>query len=509
MQYAEKAESSKNKFKLATNPTVFFASTAFIILFVGLSLANVELMETSSNKLQNLISENFGWLFISSVNAFLLFSVYLLFSRYGSIRLGGADIKPEYSYWVWFTMLFSAGLGIGLMFFSVAEPIMHLSSPPLQVSNKIEAAKLAMGITFFHWGLHVWAIFSVVGLSLAYFCYNRGLPLTIRSTFYPLLGKKIYGPIGHCIDILAVVATLFGVATSLGLGAQQINAGLNHLWAVEKSIVTQILLIMAITSIATISVVSGIDKGIKRLSSLNVILAISITLFLLIVGPTLFLLDSLIQNIGIYIQRFVELSTWTESYTQTKWQNDWTIFYWAWWISWSPFVGMFIARISKGRTVREFVIGVLLAPTIFTFVWLTVFGNSGIYQELFADGGLTAAVNQDIATALFFLLEKYPFAILSSVIAIVLIVTFFVTSSDSASLVIEIITAGGKTEPRVYQRIYWAFVQGTVAAILLLGGGLKALQTASIASALPFVIVLLFMCYCLLMAFNTDVAEDT
>jgi choline/glycine/proline betaine transport protein len=394
-------------------------------------------------------------------------------------------------------MLFSAGMGIGLLFYGVAEPMFHFVASPLAEPGTADAARTAMDFTFLHWGLHPWSIYALVGLSLGFFAFNKGLPLSIRSVFYPLFGERIYGPIGNIIDIMATVATMFGVATSLGLGVQQVNAGLHHLFDLPQTTWMQLVLIAAITAVATWSVVKGLDAGIKRLSQLNVIVAATLLLFVLLMGPSLFILNAFVENTGYYLQKFFQLSTWNETYENTEWQNGWTVFYWGWWIAWSPFVGMFIARVSYGRTVREFIKGVLFIPTLVTFLWVTTFGNSALQIEMFGPGGIAKAVQENIPVSLFVLLEHFPLDMLTSLLAVAVVVTFFVTSSDSGSLVIDIITAGGNTEPPKIQRIFWAVMEGLVAAALLLGGGLVALQTAAITTGLPFAIILLGMCYAL------------
>jgi choline/glycine/proline betaine transport protein len=374
----------------------------------------------------------------------------------------------------------------------------HFVASPLAEPGTPEAARVAMDFTFLHWGLHPWAIYALVGLSLAFFSFNKGLPLSIRSVFYPLLGERIYGPIGNVIDIMATVATMFGVATSLGLGVQQVNAGLSHLFgAIPQNTFVQLILIAAITAVATWSVVRGLDAGIKFLSQVNVFAALGLMLFVLLLGPTLFILNAFIENLGVYVQNFPSLSTWNETYENTEWQNGWTVFYWGGWIAWSPFVGMFIARVSYGRTVREFIKGVLLVPALVTFLWVTVFGDAALHIEMFGDGGIAKAVQENIPVSLFVLLEKFPFSAVTSLLAVFVVVTFFVTSSDSGSLVIDIITAGGNTEPPKVQRIFWAVTEGCVAAALLLGGGLVALQTAAISTGLPFAIILLGMAWAL------------
>ena len=486
------------------HPTVFWFSAGLAVVFVAFSLANLDRMTALFDSVLRLITTNVGWFFVLAVNIYLAVVLFLLFSRHGKIRLGGDDARPDFSYWGWLSMLFSAGMGIGLMFWSVAEPIYHFSSPPWGAPETAEAAQLAMGITFFHWGFHAWGLYGLMALALAYFAYNRGLPLTVRATFYPLIGERIHGRIGDLIDILAALATLFGLATSLGLGAQQVNAGLAHLLGVAQSPTVQVILIAVITALATISVVLGLDRGIRRLSQLNVIVAALLLGFVLVAGPTRYLLDALVQNLGIYLSHLPRLSLWTEAYVQSEWQHGWTIFYWAWWIAWAPFVGIFVARVSRGRTVREFVGAILLVPTLATFVWLTVFGNAALHIELFGGGGIVEAVKDDVAVALFVLLEKYPLTSITSTLAVCIIVTFFVTSSDSASLVIDIITAGGHLNPPVVQRIFWATMEGVVAAVLLLGGGLLALQTAVVATGLPFALVLLLLSFSLIRGLDAD-----
>jgi choline/glycine/proline betaine transport protein len=413
------------------------------------------------------------------------------------VRIGGMDARPEFSILGWFSMLFSAGMGIGLLFYGVAEPMFHFASSPLAEPGTDEAARKAMDISFLHWGLHPWAIYTLVALSLSFFSFNKGLPLSIRTAFYPLIGDRIYGWAGNVIDILATVATLFGVATSLGLGVQQVNAGLDYVLGIGQSTTIQVLLITGITAIATWSVVKGLDKGIRRLSEVNIVLAAGLAFFVFILGPTLFVLNAFGENVGYYIQHLPQLSTWNETYENTTWQNGWTIFYWSWWIAWSPFVGMFIARVSFGRTIRQFILGVLLVPAMVTFIWLTVFGNTAIFIEMFGGGGIAKAVQENIPVSLFVLLENFPLTSVTSGLTILVVITFFVTSSDSGSMVIDIITSGGNPNPPVLSRLFWAIMEGFVAAMLLVGGGLVALQTATITTGLPFAIVLLGMCFTL------------
>ncbi|MGD8577928.1 MAG: BCCT family transporter [Lysobacterales bacterium] len=491
--------------RLNLHPTVFGFSAVLIISVVFLTLLNLHRAESFFLAIKQWITVYFGWLLIMLVQGFLIYCVFLAVSRFGHIRIGGKDARPEYSRPTWFAMLFSAGMGIGLLFYGVAEPITHFEHPPGMTGGTVEAAQRAMDLTFLHWGFHAWAIYALVGLSLAFFSYNRQLPLTIRSAFYPVLGKRIYGAAGTIIDVMAVVATLFGVATSLGFGVTQINTGLGFLFGLPVNSEVQILLIFGITMVATASVVSGVDRGIRRLSEINLIAAVLLLLFLLIGGPTLFLLNSTVQNTGHYLQNLLFLGSWTETYQMdTVWQGNWTLFYWTWWIAWSPFVGMFIARISRGRTVREFLAGTLLVPALLSFVWFSVFGGAAIHAEMYEGAHVAAAVERNIATALFELLRLYPFATITSLLGILLVFVFFVTSSDSGSLVIDIITAGGNLDPPVAQRIFWAITEGVVAAVLLSGGGLLALQTAAITTGLPFAIVLAAMCFGLYKAFSEE-----
>ena len=406
-------------------------------------------------------------------------------------------------------MLFSAGMGIGLMFFGVAEPLTHYIFPPEGDPETLEAARHSMVLTFFHWGVHAWGIYVVVGLSLAYFTYRHGLPLTIRSALYPLIGDRIYGPIGHVVDTIAVLGTLFGVATSLGFGVTQINAGLNTLFDVPISETVQLILIAIITGLATISVVAGLDAGIKRLSEFNLYMAVALIAFVFLVGPTLFLISAFVQNIGDYLDQFATLTFNLDAYGDGEWVGSWTLFYWGWWISWSPFVGMFIARISRGRTVREFIFGVLIGPTLFTFFWMTVYGDSALRLALAgqADAMLDTVRNGTSELALFAFFEHLPLTPIISTVAVILVATFFVTSSDSGSLVKSTLASGGALEPPVSQRLFWALLEGVVAAVLLVTGGLAALQSATIAAALPFTLVLILSFFGLIRAWSLETAR--
>lgn len=491
--------------RMQVNPPVFFISAVLILGFVLFGALFPEQAGGVFDTVQARIVHDFGWFYILAVALFLIFTIFLMLSRYGDVKLGPDESEPDYSYLSWFAMLFSAGMGIGLLFFGVAEPIQHYSKPPVGEGSTIEAAREAMVLTFFHWGLHAWAIYIVVGLALAYFAFRRGLPLTLRSGLFPLIGKRIHGPIGHAIDIFAVLGTMFGVATSLGFGVLQVNAGFAHLFGLPVNTTVQVILIAIITGMATLSAGTGLDKGVKRLSELNILLAIALLVFVLFAGSTVFLLQAYVQNIGAYLGAVVQRTFRMYAYEPNAWLGDWTLFYWGWWISWSPFVGMFIARISRGRTIREFVTGVLLVPVLFTFLWMTVFGNTAIALDLSGAAPVVQTVADNLPVALFEVLEQLPFSTVASGLATLLVITFFVTSADSGALVIDMITSGAAPNPPVWQRIFWAVCAGVVAAVLLLAGGLKALQTAALASALPFAIVMLFICYGLLRALQTEV----
>jgi choline/glycine/proline betaine transport protein len=398
-------------------------------------------------------------------------------------------------------------MGIGLMFWSVAEPIFHLDAPPAVFGVEPgtgEAGKAALATTFYHWGLHPWAIYALVALALAFFAYNRGLPLTFRSIFYPLLGPRIYGGWGNAIDVLTVLATLAGLATSLGLGVGQASSGLNFLVGTPDTVTFQVLLIAGITALATISVVAGLDNGVKQLSKLNIILAAAFMLFLLVVGPALFTLSAFVQSIGFYASSLPELAFWNEAFAGTDWQGSWTVFYWGWWISWSPFVGMFIARVSKGRTVRETILGVMGFPAILSFFWMSVFGGTALYLQLNGIRDIATAVNENVATALFEMLQAFPLAQVTSLVGVLLVISFFVTSSDSGSLVVDHLTSGGKLDSPKAQRVFWAVMEGVLAAVLLIGGGLSALQTAAVATGLPFALVLVVLCWSLRRVFHEE-----
>ena len=501
-------EDNWKKYGLDIHPQVTFFSVTILTSFILLTLMYQEESKAFFSSLLTSITTGAGWFFILSANLFVIAALYFAFSRFGTIRIGGKGAKPEFSTPAWFAMLLSAGMGIGLMFWSVAEPMYHYAAPSPMFSGVLaqtpEAAQAALTVTFFHWGIHPWSIYALVGLGLAFFTYNRGLPLTIRSIFYPILGNKIYGFWGNLIDILSVLATMIGIATSLGLGVQQINSGLHFLFDVSISTEVQVVLIAIITAIATMSVFTGLDRGVKYLSSANMYLAGLFVLFIIIFGPTSYILGAFTQSLGYYVTELPEMSFWTETFKETNWQQSWTIFYWAWWISWSPFVGMFIARISKGRTVREFIFGVILIPTLLSFFWMSVFGSAALHEQMSGTVDLVAAVKEDVSTGMFVFLQSYPLTDISSFLAIILVTVFFVTSSDSGSLVVDHLTSGGKLTSPTSQRIFWALLEGVIAAVLLLGGGLSTLQSVAISTGLPFAVIILFIIYSLYVGFSEE-----
>jgi BCCT family betaine/carnitine transporter len=491
------------------NP-VFGVSAGLILLFIVGTLLFPAEAKVALTGARGWSIDNFDWLFMIGGNLFVLFCLALIVLPVGKVRLGGAQAKPEFSTMSWFSMLFAAGMGIGLMFWSVAEPVAYYTDwygTPLNVAPRTaEGADLALGATMYHWGLHPWAIYGVVALALAFFCYNKGLPMTIRSAFYPLLGEKCWGPIGNVIDILAVLATIFGLATSLGLGAQQASGGLNYLFGIENSLTTQIVVIVCVTAVALLSVARGLDGGVKLLSNINMVIAASLVALVIVVGPTLEVFRSVGTILGSYAENIIPLSNWIGR-EDTTWFHGWTVFYWAWWVSWSPFVGMFIARVSRGRTVREFLTAVLLVPTLVTALWMGAFGGIAIEQAQAGVGELANGIG-DVSLAMFQMFENMPLTMVMSSVAVLLVLVFFVTSADSGSLVIDSITSGGKTDAPMIQRLFWASLVGIIAAVLLVGGGaeaLTALQAAAITTGLPFTLVLMLMCLSLYKGLKTEV----
>ncbi|SFQ56036.1 choline/glycine/proline betaine transport protein [Halopseudomonas formosensis] len=472
---------------------VFIPAFFFILLLVIGTASQPDLAGELFSSLLAYITSSFGWFYMLAVAIFLVFVVIVALSRWGNIKLGPDHSEPQYSFPAWFAMLFSAGYGIALLFFGVAEPVLHYADPPVGAGLTVDAAKQAMQIAFFHWGFHIWAIYGLTGLVLAYFSFRHGLPLSIRSALYPLIGDRIYGPIGHAVDIFAILGTMFGIATTLGLSVAQMNAGFNYLWpSIPVNTWVQIACVAGITVLTMGSVVAGMDKGIKRLAMLNMIIATALMLFIFLVGPTIFILETFLQNTGSYLNNIVERTFNLQAYSRSDWIGNWTLFIFGWTIAWAPFVGLFIAKISRGRTIRQFVFGVMLVPTFFTFFWFSVFGDTALH--LIINQGYSELIDQvkaDNAIALFKLLEQFPFTSVASFLTVLLIALFFVTSADSGALVVDSLASGGALDTPAWQRGSWAILSGVLASVLLLAGGLKALQSMAIASALPFAIIML------------------
>ena len=492
-------------FGLDIHNRVFLIAGLTVVAFVFLTLAFQNQVAPLFSGMRTWLTTNLDWFFMSAGNIFVLVCLGLIVSPLGRVRIGGTEATPDYSYLGWFSMLFAAGMGIGLMFFGVSEPMSHYASSfggtsvadgvrtdwaPLGAAagDAAEATRLGMAATIYHWGLHPWAIYAILALGLAVFSFNKQLPLTMRSIFYPLLGERIWGWPGHIIDILAIFATLFGLATSLGFGASQASAGLNYLFGIPMGATTDIILVILITAAALVSVVAGLDAGVKRLSEINMTLAILLLLFVIVVGPTWMILSGFFTNLGAYVEYLPQLAM-PFGREDVNFASGWTAFYWAWWISWSPFVGMFIARVSRGRTVREFLISVLIVPSLACVLWMTAFGGTAIDQLV--SQGYEAVVGADLPLKLFYMLDALPLSGITSLIAIILVVVFFVTSSDSGSLVIDAIAAGGKIDAPKAQRVFWCSFEGMVAIALILGGGLASLQAMAVSTGLPFTIILL------------------
>ena len=517
----EPGDTNWQKFGFDVHPVVFPVALAIIALFIAVTILLGDTASEAYTWLFNTIGSTFGWFYLLAVNIFIVVLLFFAFSKYGKIKIGGVEAEKEFSDFSWMAMLFSAGMGIGLMFFSVTEPMFYFNTPPSFFGVEAGtggAAAAAMAQTFFHWGFHPWAVYGLVGLGLAFFSFNRGLPLTFRSIFWPLLGERIYGWPGHIIDLVTVFATLFGLSTSLGLGVAQVNSGLNYVFGssmlgvanIPTGTFPQVALIAGITLIATMSVAAGLDGGVKRLSTLNLYLMFALLGFLLLVGPTVFILGTWVEGLGAYLQNIFGLGffTGTLGAAANGTPTAWTVFYWGWWIAWSPFVGMFIARISKGRSVREFVLGVLFLPSLFSTLWLSTFGGSALNSAL--GGGAVQTQYTELGygafetLGMFITLNQYPLGVVSGLLATLLVITFFVTSSDSGSLVNDHLTSGGKHDVPKTQRIFWALTEGLVASLLLIGGGLTALQTAAITTGLPFAIILCLMCYTVYLGLDNE-----
>ena len=487
-------------------PRRFIFSIILIAGFIGLTLYNLSEADRLFADIQKQLSDGLGWLIILLANGFLVFVIYLAFSKHKKIKLGGPDAKPEFSNINWIAMLFSAGLGVGLLFYGVAEPVLHLSSDALHEAEASfsDKANLSMNLAYLHWGFHGWAIYGIVGLCFAFFTYNKNLPFRVSSFFSGPFTQNIWGRVS--LDVIAIIATIFGIATSLGLGANQINSGLGYMEILEESFMSTIGIVVVITLMGLISVVLGLKVGIKRLSQLNIILCAILLSIIFFGGPTSYILDGLVQNLGSYLQNLLSLSTNTNGYLDSSWQNGWTLYYYSWWFAWSPFVGLFIARISYGRSIQEFLIGAVLVPSSIVFLWMGVFGNAALYQEFIDPNSLSTAISNDIAVSLFVFLENFPASQLLMGLAIVIILTFFVTSSDSGALVTSMLTAAKKEntkdEPPMILRVIWAISLGVIAIVLLAGGGIGALQTSVIVTGVPFAILVSFAARSLLRSLN-------
>lgn len=493
-----------NKYFDISKP-VFIPSALITVVFVSFTIIFNEQAEAGFSSFRAYMSENFGWFINIAINYFLFFVVFLAFSKYGKIRIGGSDARPNFSKFSWIAMLFSAGMGIGLVYFSVAEPMLHFSNPIEAGLSGIEKSKLAMKHTFFHYGFHVWGIYTLLGIALAYFTFNKNAPLSIKSTLKPLFGNYMNSFVGYAIDVIAVLATLFGLATTLGFGAVQFTTGISELSGVANSINLQILSIVGITLIATVSVLSGLNKGLKYLSNLNIVIAGILFVFILFVASTVFLFDGFVESLGLYLTDFFELSTYRNQYGEEgKWFKSWSMFYWVWWISWSPFVGTFIARISKGRTLQDIAIYGLLVPSLFSMLWMSVIGGTALDMQLNNVADLAQIVTDDSSMGLFKMLENLPYYKITAILSIFLVGTFFITSSDSGSLVVDFMTSGGKLDAPRGQKVFWAFMEGAIAIALLIGGGLSALQSASISTGFPFAIILIFVSISLLKSLKKD-----
>jgi|AntDeeMinimDraft_5_1070356.scaffolds.fasta_scaffold06804_2 choline/carnitine/betaine transport len=505
-----------NYIQTHTNPPVFVISGSLMIALVAWASLSPQIFSAVAHSVNDFIATYFGWLFVISMNVFLVFVVSIAASRWGRLRLGANDSRPEYGTWSWLSMMFTCGMGVGLVYYGVAEPIMLYKNPPMGDGQTAQAAQMAMNYTFYHWGFSPWGMYIVLGLSLGYFTYRRGLPLKPASAFYPLIGERIYGPIGHLIDILAVFGTFFGLATSIGLGASQIASGLGELFPVGSGLSTQLGVILVVEIVAITSVMLGINAGIRRLSLFNVWLALALAVFVLVAGPTLYILSYLGTDIGYYIQNFAytSLHVFTDKQGE-QFQTAWTVFTWSWFISWSPFVGMFIARISYGYTIRQFILGTLLVPTGASLVWFVIFGRTALHSIL-GNGGDQALLDASASQAIFVVLNQLPvagiLAAIAAVVQIVVVTLFFATSSDSGSLVVDILTNGGDPHPIWQQRLFWAVLEGAIAAVLLiagtLGGGdpLSAIQTASVITGLPFCLILLATCVMLYKGLREETA---
>ena len=484
---------------------VFVISLFMVLVFVIPGIIYPEQLFAFATYIHEQILRMFGWAYLVAAFLFLIFSIYLAASKFGHFKLGKQHEKPQFSYFGWFSMLFAAGMGIGLIFWGVAEPMSHYLNPPEHIETESgAAAQFSMQYSFFHWGIQPWAIYITMSLCIAYFSFRRGMPPLISSCFYPLIGDRIYGTAGFVIDILGVFATIFGIVTSLGLGAMQISSGLGEVFNFDVNYTTMLLVIIVVTVLFMISTMSGVDKGIQILSKTNIVLAITLLGFILIVGPTVYILNVFTQSIADFATNFLSMSLSTNPFVGYEWTEAWTLFYWAWWIAWSPFVGLFVASISRGRTIREFVSGALIVPVLLTFIWFSAFGGSAFDLEFSGEAGLAATVAEDVSVGLFHLYEHFPFTVVLNLITITLLGVFFITSADSATYVLSMMTSGGEITPPTAKKVVWGLTISTTAAILLYAGGLEALQKMAITAALPFTIIMLLMAVSLLRGLNYE-----
>jgi glycine betaine transporter len=490
---------------------VFYPSALICLVFIVWMASMPKVAGDAINAALTFINTNFGWLYLLLVSFFVIICFILAFSKYGQIKLGKDDDVPEYSTFSWFAMLFSAAMGIGLIFWSIAEPMSYFTAPPVGEPNTAESAQWALRQTIFHWGLHPWSVYAITGMALAYAGFRKGLPARISSIFEPILGRdNLDGAVAKAIDVFAIIASIAGVATSLGFGAMQINGGLNYLFGVPVNNGVTVAIIIGVTVLFIISAVTGIKKGILLLSNINMSLMAILMIFLLVAGPSLYILNALVSATGDYFQNIAWLSLFTdpngvyEKQAGYDWIGAWTVFYWAWWISWGPFVGGFIARISKGRTIREFVLGVLIAPVLLSILWLGVFGSTALHIDLFGAGGIGAAVSKDVTSALFITLSHIPGGNIFAFVATVLIATFFITSADSATFCIGMYSSGGDLEPDTSLKVFWGGIEGAVSAALIASGGIAALKASSILSAFPFMLIICGMIYCMFKSFNGE-----
>jgi glycine betaine transporter len=488
---------------------VFIISATLILGFVLWGAVDSSSLGKVSNVVLKYLLEQWGWMYMAGVLFFVLFCVYLALSKYGSIKLGDEQDVPEYSDFSWFAMLFGCGMGVGLVFWSVAEPIFHYLKGPAYAGphGSQQAAEWALPISFFHWGISAWATFVVIGLAMGVMLFRKKMPALISSCFYPILGDKIYGPLGKLIDIVTLVASLFGMATTIGLGTMQLSAGLTYNYGIPASINLNLVVLAIVTACYLASACLPIAKGIKRGSNLSMIACISLLIFVFLLGPTKFILDNFFNATGIYIQNFFTMSLWLEPIQKSGWLGSWTIFYWAWWVAWAPFVGMFIAKISKGRTIREFVFGALVAPTVLDMIFFGIFGSTALKMELTqaTKGLLYAAINKDVASSIYVLLQQFPLANITAVVTLFVIFTFFVVSADSCTIVLAMLSSGGDEKPKTSLKIFWGLVMGVSAGVLMLMGGLEALQMASIVGAFPFILIMFFICYALIKVIKAEV----